>query len=185
MKTLKEDFIVQLNTSEITEDQIQAFILPSNFYFGEVSDPRTYAVITQDIIARKCYPFVVDFPVFHASLEHHKMVYVEAPFNKYVAQNVRRHLTSRISDSTVIGKNTEIGERSVVEQSVIGSNCKIGKNVTIRRSIIWDGTEIHDNCTVEDSLICDNVVINKNCVIEAGCRLDKNVQVKEGVVLAR
>ena len=60
----------------------------------------------------------------------------------------------------------------------------IGQNVTIKRSIIWDNTEIHDNCTIVDSLICDNVVINRNCVIEAGIRLDKNVQVKEGVVLA-
>ena len=93
MRSLKEDFIIQLNESEITEDQTQAYILPSSYYFGEISDPRTYAVITQDIIARKCYPFVVDFPVFHASSEHHRMVYSETPFNKYVAVNVRRHLT--------------------------------------------------------------------------------------------
>jgi ADP-glucose pyrophosphorylase len=44
---------------------------------------------------------------------------------------------------------------------------------------------IHDNCTIEDSLICDGVVVNKNCVIEAGSRLDKNVEVKEGVILAK
>ena len=103
MKALKEDFILQLNTSEITEDQVQAYILPSNIYFGEITDPRTYQVITQDIIARKCYPFVVDFPVFHVSSELNRMVYIEAPFNKYIAQNVRRHITSRISDASVIG----------------------------------------------------------------------------------
>ena len=56
--------------------------------------------------------------------------------------------------------------------------------MTIRRSIIWDGTVVHDNCTIEDSLICDNVVIESNCVVEAGSRLDKNVHVKQGVVLA-
>ena len=44
---------------------------------------------------------------------------------------------------------------------------------------------IHDNCTIEDSLICDGVIINKNCVIEAGSRIDKNVEVKEGVILAK
>ena len=75
-------------------------------------------------------------------------------------------------------------ENSIVEQSVIGANCMIGQNVTIKRSIIWDNTEIHDNCTIVDSLICDNVIINRNCVVEAGTRLDKNVQVNEGVVLA-
>ena len=46
MKILKEDFIMQLNTSEITDDQIQAHILPPNIYFGELVDPRTYQVIT-------------------------------------------------------------------------------------------------------------------------------------------
>ena len=42
MKTLKEDFIVQLNTSEITDDQIQAYVLPSTYYLAEITDPRTY-----------------------------------------------------------------------------------------------------------------------------------------------
>ena len=113
------------------------------------------------------------------------MVYIETPFNKYVAQNVRRHLTCRISDSTVIGRNSELRENSVIEQSVIGANCIIGQNVTIRRSIIWDNTEIHDNCTIEDSLICDNVVINNNCIVDQGTRIDQNVHIKEGVILAK
>ena len=43
------------------------------------------------------------------------MVYSEKPFNKYVAQNVRRHLTSRISDSTVIGSNSVVGQSSIIE----------------------------------------------------------------------
>jgi len=42
MRNLKEDFIVQLNTSEITDDQVQAYILPSTFYLAEVTDPRAY-----------------------------------------------------------------------------------------------------------------------------------------------
>ena len=46
IKTLAGEFIEQLNTSEITEDQVQAYILPSNFYFAEIADPRTYGVIT-------------------------------------------------------------------------------------------------------------------------------------------
>ena len=42
MRALKEDFIVQLNTSEITDDYIQAYILPKSVYFGEIVDPRCY-----------------------------------------------------------------------------------------------------------------------------------------------
>jgi len=164
---------------------VQAHILPSNCYFGEIADPRTYQVITQDIIARKCYPFVVDFPVFHAKSEQSRLVYTEKPFYKYVASNVRRHLTSAISDNTVIGQNSEIGQNTIIDQSVIGANCKIGQNVTIKRCIIWDDTEIHDNTTIEDSLICDHVVVNTGCIIEPGSRIDSFVEIKANVVLPR
>ena len=80
--------------------------------------------------------------MFHVSSESSQLGYIEAPFNKYIAQSVKRHLTSRISDASVIGPNSEVRENSIIEQSVIGANCKIGKNVTIKRSIIWDNTEI-------------------------------------------
>ena len=88
-----------------------------------------------DVIARKCYPFTVDFSVFHAASQtsmnpseftNRNIAYRTETFNKYLAQNVRRHLTSRISDSTVIGSNSEIKENSVIEHCVIGDNCKIG-----------------------------------------------------------
>lgn len=38
---------------------------------------------------------------------------------------------------------------------------------------------------MEDALIADGVIVKNNCVIEAGSRLDKNVIVKEGVILAK
>lgn len=42
MRQLKEDFIININTSELTDDQVQAFVLPDKFYYGQVLDPRTY-----------------------------------------------------------------------------------------------------------------------------------------------
>lgn len=72
-------------------------------------------MITSDVIARKCYPFVVDNVVFHASQDSNKLVYKEEVFNKYVANNVRRHLTCRISDSSVIGNNSEVREKSIID----------------------------------------------------------------------
>lgn len=68
---------------------------------------------------------------------------------------------------------------------MIGANCKIGSNVTIRKCIIWDDTEIEDNCTLDDSLICDNVVVRKGCVLESGSRIDRQVIIKQGMVLPR
>ena len=69
MRLLKEDFIINLNSSELTDDQVQAIVLPQSTYYGQVLDPRTYEQITRDVIARKCSPFVCDYPVFGATLK--------------------------------------------------------------------------------------------------------------------
>jgi len=76
MRQLKEDFIINLNMSELTDDQVQAYIIPSGSYYGQVLDPRTYQVITRDVIARKVLPFAVDWPVFGLNSTN-------KPFNKY------------------------------------------------------------------------------------------------------
>ncbi len=34
MRQLKEDFIININTSERTDDQVQAFVLPEKYYYG-------------------------------------------------------------------------------------------------------------------------------------------------------
>ena len=52
LKQLKEEFIVNLNQSELTDDKVMAHFLPEKTYYGQVLDPRTYQVITRDVIAR-------------------------------------------------------------------------------------------------------------------------------------
>lgn len=42
MKSFKEDFVINLVSSELTDDQIQAYELPEGIYFSRVNDPRTY-----------------------------------------------------------------------------------------------------------------------------------------------
>lgn len=88
IKHLKEEFIINLNTSELTDDKVQAYMLPEETYFGQVCDPRTYQAITRDVISRRCSPFVVDLPIFENGV---KLV---QPFNRYYGQNVTRHFKS-------------------------------------------------------------------------------------------
>ena len=42
LKEFKEDFIINLLTSELTDDQVQGYILPEEAYYGKLNDPRTY-----------------------------------------------------------------------------------------------------------------------------------------------
>jgi hypothetical protein len=80
MDNIKEDFIFQLNASQVTADRVQAHILKDKHYYGRLNDPRTYQVISNDIIRRKCAPIVVDSPVFNQNTN----LSVQ-PFNKYIA----------------------------------------------------------------------------------------------------
>lgn len=43
MRQLKEDFVANLISSELTDDQVQAIVAPTGCYYGQVLDPRTYA----------------------------------------------------------------------------------------------------------------------------------------------
>ena len=176
MKDLRGEFIVGIQQSEITEDQIQAYILPTTCYYGRVTDPRSYKLITDDVIVRKCYPFTVNFPVFNTQM-------TTTPLCRYIGTNVKRNLQTRISDCSAIGSDTVIGESSQIDMSVVGENCKIGSNVTIQRCIIWNDVTIEDGCTLIDAMICDGVVIGKGTLINKGVMLDKNVHVKQGVTL--
>jgi len=65
MENIKEDFIFDLNSSQVAADRVQGHILKDNPYYGRLNDPRTYQVISNDIIRRKCAPIVVDSPVFN------------------------------------------------------------------------------------------------------------------------
>lgn len=90
---------------------------------------------------------MVDFPVFSDN-------YQVAFSNKYLSKDVKRHISSTISDRCVIGKNSEIGANTLIVNSVIGDGCKIYDNVTIKDSIIWNDVTIKSGCKLEHNLLC-------------------------------
>ena len=57
---LHDDFINQIQSSEIIDDRIIAFEVDSGAYYARVLDPRTYGAITQDILSRHLHPLVID-----------------------------------------------------------------------------------------------------------------------------
>jgi carbonic anhydrase/acetyltransferase-like protein (isoleucine patch superfamily) len=118
----------------------------------------------------------VDFPVFSDS-------YKVATFNKYISKDVRRHISSTISDRCVIGQQTEIGANTLIVNSVIGDHCKIHDNVTIRNCIIWSGVTIKSGCNLEHNLICSNVTIGEEVTLKPGVMLDHRVIVKSKAIL--
>ena len=58
-ESLNDDFINQIQASEVIFDRIMAYEIKDGYY-ARVVDPRTYGAITQDIIARYLHPMVLD-----------------------------------------------------------------------------------------------------------------------------
>lgn len=139
-------------------------------------DPRTYQVITRDVISRHCLPFSVDCPIFAANLKY-------VHFNRYYGQSVKRHVKSEVSNNSVVGSNAKIGENTVIHNCVIGNGCTIGKDVTIRDSIVWDNVVINDQCKISNALIADNCTLGAGCVLTQGSVMDNGVELSPGATL--
>jgi translation initiation factor eIF-2B subunit epsilon len=67
---LYDNFINSLQASEITDDRIIAFELDSTCYYARVTDPRTYAAITQDILSRYAHPMVIDSKLLNPKTDY-------------------------------------------------------------------------------------------------------------------
>lgn len=58
---LKDGFINWMQESEVLEDRVRAFeVMDQIAYFGRIFNPRTYSVVSNDIICRRAYPLVLD-----------------------------------------------------------------------------------------------------------------------------
>lgn len=75
---LYDDYINEIQSSEIIDDRILAYEMDGGSYYARVLDPRTYGAITQDILSRHLHPFVVD-----SKLLCPKSNYIFQSFNKY------------------------------------------------------------------------------------------------------
>lgn len=175
---LYDDYINEVQSSEIIDDRILSYEMDPSSYYARVLDPRTYGAITQDILSRYLHPMVVD-----SKLLCPKSNYVFQYFNKYFDQGVQVALNTTVTNNSQIGMFSKVGTNSLIDRSTIGEKSVIGKNVKIRNSFIWNNVEIQDNVEIEDAIIADNVVIKKGAKIGSGSMISFGVIVKEGVVV--
>lgn len=85
-----------------------------------------------EVIQRKCAPFVVDFPVFGGN-------YKVATFNKYLSDDVKRHISYKITDKLNLHDQSSINSKQISIDNVnsdrvlsaISDKCVIGKKTEI------------------------------------------------------
>ncbi|KAK6202442.1 translation initiation factor eIF-2B epsilon subunit, GEF [Scheffersomyces amazonensis] len=169
---LRNDFVKGVVTTDLVKKTIYAYISEnSSEYAARVESWATYDAISQDILARWCYPLGPDSNFVNSTSYRYEAKHI------YKEEKVVLAQSCKIGTCTSIGANTTVGERTTIKKSVIGRNCKIGNNVVISNSYIWDGAIIEDNTSVNHTIVASNAHIGSNVVLSPGVVIGFNVKI--------
>lgn len=199
-QTLRRDFVLGILTSDLLDSKIFVHVAPngppasavqipsSSFpetvgtstyghgYAARVKSPADYDAITKDVIGQWTYP------LGPAGYLPGGQRYSPRPGLRFLGENVMLSRTCQLGPQTLIGCQSEIGDKASLHQSVLGTNVKIGSRTSITGSYIWANTVIGAGCTIERSIIAqsvtilDGVKINTGCIIANGCVVGPNVE---------
>ncbi|RDW84919.1 hypothetical protein BP6252_02509 [Coleophoma cylindrospora] len=157
----------------------------SDHYAARVTNLQAYEAVSKDILGRWTYPLVPDSNL----LKNQSYKFERGGLCKEDGVILAR--TCKVGKRTVLGKDTSIGDGSVVSNSIIGRRCQIGRNVNIQNSYIWDDVVVADGATVNRAVIASEAVVGKKCnilpgtLLSFGVRIADNKQVKEGSRITR
>ncbi|SCV03969.1 LANO_0G07360g1_1 [Lachancea nothofagi CBS 11611] len=164
---LRRDFVKGVLTSDLLKKSIYAFI--TDEYAARVESWQTYDAISQDFIARWCYPMVLNSNLLDDQTYSYESEHIYKEKDVVLAQSCK------IGKRTAIGSGSKIGEGTRIENSIIGRNCRIAENIVIKNSYIWDNTTIGSDSVIEHSLVASGVKIGSKVVLNDGCVIGFNV----------
>ncbi|GAB5575003.1 translation initiation factor eIF-2B subunit gamma isoform X1 [Prionailurus iriomotensis] len=101
------------------------------------------------------------------------------------AQIVSKHL---VGVDSLIGPDTQVGEKSSIKHSVIGSSCVLRDRVTITNCLLMNSVTVEEGSSIQGSIICNNAVIEKgtdikNCLIGSGQRIEAKAKRMNEVIV--
>ena len=148
-------------------------------YAARVSNLRTYAAVSHDIMHRWTYPVVPD----HNSPPEEQYIYRRRGI--YLPNSVRPYKAT-IHQNTIVGSETTIDRNAEIVDSVIGRKCEIGANVKITNSYVWDEVTIKNDCVIDSAVLCSGATVKQNTTVSPGCILSydtvvgPNIKLKSG-----
>jgi translation initiation factor eIF-2B subunit epsilon len=154
-------------------------------YAARVFNLQSYEAVSKDVLGRWTYPLVPDSNLVAGQ------TYKFERGGLYKENGVILARTCKAGKRTVLGKDTSIGDGSMVSNSIIGRRCHIGKNVTIQNAYIWDDVVVGDGSTIDRAIVANEAVIGKKCKIQPGSllsygvRIADNKETKEGSRITR
>lgn len=177
-QSLRSDFVKGVLTSDLLKKTIYAYISKeSSEYAARVESWGTYDAISQDILARWCYPLVLDSNLVEGSSYSYELN------NIYKEDKIVLAQSCKIGNSTSIGRNSKVGEATSIKKSVVGRNCTIGDNVVIENSYIWDNAVIKDNCVLNHTIVAADAIIGKNVTLSSGSVIGFNVVIGDDKII--
>ncbi|KAK2494176.1 hypothetical protein MC885_009633, partial [Smutsia gigantea] len=66
-----------------------------------------------------------------------------------------------IGDDSLIGPDTQVGEKSSIKHSVIGSSCVIRDRVTITNCLLMNSVTVEEGSNIQGSVICNTKRVNE------------------------
>ncbi|KAG7196198.1 uncharacterized protein KQ657_000210 [Scheffersomyces spartinae] len=175
----RNDFLKGILASDLLRKTIYAYIIGGDEYAARVESWATYAAISQDILARWCYPLVPDSNLLDTNTYSYEIGHVYKEDKIVLAQSCK------IGKCTAIGTGTSIGEGSNISDSVIGRNCLIGANVTIQNSYVWDNAIIEDDAQISHAIIASHATVKKDASLSPGVVVGFNVVIGAGKHIPR
>ncbi len=137
--------------------------------------PADYDAISKDVMGQWTYP------LGPAGYLPGGQRYSPRSGLRFLGDNVVLSRTCQLGPHTLVGSQSEIGDKASLHQSVLGSSVKVGSRTTISGSYVWTGSVIGSGCSIERSIvgervtILDGVKLNKGCIISGGCTVGPNV----------
>lgn len=172
---LRKDFVKGVLSSDLLKKHIYAYI--TDEYAARAESWQTYDAISQDFLARWCYPLVLNSNLLEDQSYSYESQHIYKEKDVVLAQSCK------IGKCTAIGSGSKIGEGTNIENSVIGRNCQIGENITIRNSYVWDNAVIMDDSILKHSIVASNTRIGKNVTLNDGCIIGFNVVIDDNKII--
>ncbi len=174
-QTMRKSFLFGvLKDYELNGKTIHTHIVKEH-YAARVRNLRAYDAVSRDVVSRWTYPLVPDSNLFKG----HTFRFQRG--NIYKEEGISLASSSVVKRRTIIGRDTSIGDGSVVGDSVLGRRCQIGRNVTIEASYIWDDVVVGDGSVVQNAVIGNEAVIGRACQIHPGALISYGVRIADGV----
>ncbi|KAI0870127.1 eIF4-gamma/eIF5/eIF2-epsilon [Hypoxylon argillaceum] len=167
---------------ELNGKMIHAEIVTEG-YSARATSLQMYDAISHDLLGGWVYPFTPDCNLLKGQTYSLRDNHVYQEDDVLVEDDAE-------AINAVLGRDTHVGSKSIIEHSIIGRNCKIGSNVRIVNSFVWDDAEIGDGVVVEHSIIADTAHVGKGATIHqgslvsSGVRIDEKVEVEASTVLS-